>query len=71
MSDHWLHRLFLKTLADLCVKDASNVLVNDVEALGAVQNLLDLLDCFFILDDPSSSVRLEDCHRCRACTRLH
>ena len=51
-------------MADFCVKDVSNVLVNDVEALGAVQNFLDLLDCFLILDDPSSSVRMEDCHRC-------
>ena len=47
-SDHWLHLLLLRTLADLCVKDVSTALVNDVEALGAVQNLRDFLDSILV-----------------------
>ena len=40
--------LLLRTLADLCVKVVSTALVNDVEALGAVQNLRDFLDCILV-----------------------
>ena len=34
------------------LKDASNVFVHDVEALGAVQNLRGVLVCSLVLDDP-------------------
>ena len=44
--------------------------MDDVEALGVVLNLRDLLDGFLVSDDPSSTVWLEDCHRSTVCSLL-
>ena len=54
-----------------CDCDVGSVLVDDFEALGAVQNLRDVLDCFLVSDDPFCAVRLEECHRSTVSTLFH
>ena len=70
MSDHWRYALDLRTRTIFRVKDVDFVLVDDVEALGAVQILGHFRNCFLVLDDLSSVGRVEDCRRFRVCT-LH
>ena len=69
-SDHPLHVPFFRTLAVSCVQNVGTFLLDDVEAVGACQNFRHVLDCFPVLDDPSSAVRPEDRHRSSGCTFL-
>ena len=45
-------RQFVVTLSIFRLKDVSTSLVDDVEALGAVQNLRGVFVCSLVLDDP-------------------
>ena len=69
--DYLLHGLFVGTFCFFCVEEVGAVFVDDVAALGALQNLGGFLHCSLALDDHFSAVRLEDGRRSRVCTFLH
>ena len=69
--DYWLHGLFIGTLAVFRVEEVGTVVVDDVAALGAVQNLGGFQYWSLALDDHFSAVRLEDGCRSRVYTFLN